>query len=138
MATFRHGKNATFKIGSSGTPGTVVDISTGLTDVTFPRSIETAETTAFGSTAKSYVVGLTDATISISGTFDATFDAQLAGLAGVDTVSFEYSPAGTTTGYIKYSGTCVMTSYEVSSTVGDVVKAKADFQVTGAITRGTN
>jgi hypothetical protein len=137
MPTFRHGKSAVFKIGSSGAPGTATAISDALTDISFPRSIETAETTAFGSNAKTYVVGLTDATISVSGTFDATYDAQLAGLAGVDGVAFEYGPAGSTAGFIKYTGNCVMTSYETSAPIGDVVKFTADFQVTGAITRTT-
>lgn len=136
MPTFRHGKSAVFKIGSAGTPGTVVDISSAVTEVGFPRSIETGETTAFGSSAKSYLVGLSDATISVNGSFDATFDAQLAGLVGVDSVSFEYGPAGSTSTYIKYTGTCVLTSYELSSSVGDIVKFTAQFQVTGAITRG--
>jgi hypothetical protein len=137
MPTFKHGKNAVFKIGSSGAPSTATDISTAVTDVTFPRSIDTAETTAFGSSAKSYIVGLTDATISVSGSFDATYDAQLAGLAGVDGVAFEYGPTGSTTGLIKYTGSCVLTSYETTSAIGDVVKFKAQFQVTGAITRAT-
>ena len=137
MPTFRHGKSAVFKIGSSATPGTVVDISSAITEVGFPRSIETGETTAFGSSAKTYLVGLSDATISINGSFDATYDAQLAGLIGVDAVSFEYGPAGSTSTYVKYTGTCVMTSYETSSPVGDIVKFTAAFQVTGAITRAT-
>jgi len=137
MPTFRHGKSAVFKIGSSGAPGTATAISDSLTDVSFPRSIETAETSAFGSSAKTYVVGLTDATISISGTFDATYDAQLAGLAGVDGVAFEYGPAGSTSTFVKYTGTCVLTSYETSASIGDVIKFTAEFQVTGAITRGT-
>jgi hypothetical protein len=137
MPTFRHGKSAVFKIGSSGAPGSATSISDALTDISFPRSIETAETSAFGSSAKTYVVGLSDATISISGTFDATYDAQLAGLAGVDGVAFEYGPAGSTSTFVRYTGNCVLTSYEVTAGIGDVIQFSAEFQVTGAITRGT-
>lgn len=136
MPTFRHGKSAVFKIGSSGAPGTATAISDAVREVTFPRSIETGETTSFGSGSKTYLTGLSDATISISGVFDATYDAQLAGLAGVDGVAFEYGPSGSTTAMIKYTGTCVMTSYELSSPVGDIVTFTAQFQVSGAITRG--
>ena len=84
------------------------------------------------------IVGLTDSTISVSGTWDATVDAHLAGILGqAASVSFEYGPEGTTSTYIKYSGECYLTSYEKSGTVGDAVKFSAEFQVTGAVTRGT-
>lgn len=138
MPTFRHGKSAVFKVGSAATPTTVVDISNTLDDVTFPRPVETGETTTFGNSAKTYVVGLTDGTISISGKFDATVDAQMAGILGFDTpVSFEYGPEGSTAGRVKYSGSAILTSYETASPVGDVVTISGEFQVTGAVTRGT-
>lgn len=135
---FVHGKSAVFKLDDSG--GTLRDLSAYLDDLGFPRDIETAETTTFGvaGSAKTYIVGLSDATISISGKFDATADGYLAGVVGNSaTLSFEYGPAGSTGGNVKYSGECIMTSYEVSASVGDVVTASADFQVTGQITRGT-
>lgn len=135
---FVHGKTAVFKIDDSG--GTLRDISAYLNDVGFPRNIDTAETTTFGvsGSSKTYIVGLNDATISISGLFDATADGYLAGVLGQSaTLSFEYGPAGSTGGNVKYSGECIMTSYEVSAAVGDAVQATAQFQVTGSITRGT-
>lgn len=135
---FRHGKNAVFKVDNSG--GTLTDISAYIHEVTLPRAIETAETTTFGVTggSKTYVTGLNDATISVSGKYDSTVDAHLAGVLGQDaTLSFEYGPAGSTTGYIKFTGECIMTKYDLSSPVGDVVSFSADFQVSGAITRGT-
>jgi hypothetical protein len=136
MPTFRHGKNASFKVDNSG--GTLTDISNTLNSVTFPREIETLETTSFGSSTRSYVVGFSDATISIEGSFDATVDAHLAGILGQEaSVSFEYGPEGTTTGLVKYTGEALMTSYETSAGVGDIVTFSAEFQVTGAITRGT-
>lgn len=135
---FVHGKSAVFKLDDSG--GTLRDLSAYLDDLGFPRDIETAETTTFGvaGSAKTYIVGLSDATISISGKFDATADGYLAGVLGQSaTLSFEYGPAGSTGGNVKYTGECIMTSYEVSASVGDVVTASADFQVTGQITRTT-
>lgn len=136
MPTFRHGKSTVFKVDNSG--GTLTDISNTLTDVSFPQTVETAETTSFGSSAKTYIVGLTDSTISASGNFDATVDAHLAGITGQSaTVSFEYGPEGSTTGQVKYSGEAILTSYEKSGAVGDVVTYSAEFQVTGAVTRGT-
>ena len=136
MPTYRHGKNTVFKVDISG--GTLTDISNTLTDVSFPQSVDTAETSTFGSSAKSYVVGLTDSTISISGNFDATVDAHLAGILGqAASVSFEYGPEGSTSTYVKYTGECYLTSYEKSGAIGDVVTYSAEFQVTGAVTRGT-
>ncbi len=135
---FRHGKNAVFKVDNSG--GTLTDISAYIHDVSLPRSIETAETTTFGVTggSKTYVTGLNDSTISISGKFDSTVDAHLAGVLGQDaTLSFEYGPAGSTVGYIKFTGECIMTKYDLSSPVGDVVSFSCDFQVTGVVTRAT-
>lgn len=136
MPTFRHGKSTVFKIDDSG--GTLRDISSTLTDVSFPRSIDTAESSSFGDSAKQYVVGLSDATISVSGNFDATIDGYLAGTVGqAATLSFEYGPEGSTSSYVKFSGECILTSYEVSGAIGDVVTYSAEFQVTGSVTRGT-
>jgi predicted secreted protein len=135
MPTFRHGKSTSFKVDNSG--GSLTDISDTLTDVSFPETIETAETTSFGSNSKTYIVGLKDATISVSGNFDATVDAHLAGIAGqAATVSFEYGPEGSTSTFVKYTGEAILTSYEKSGAVGDVVTYSAEFQVTGAVTRG--
>ena len=136
MPTFRHGKASVFKVDNNA--GTLTDISTALTDVSFPQSVETAETTAFGSSAKTYIVGLSDSTVSASGNFDGTVDTHLAAVLGqAATLSFEYGPEGTTNGQVKYTGECIMTSYEKSGAVGDVVTYSAEFQVTGAVTRGT-
>ena len=136
MPTFRHGKSTVFKVDNNA--GSLTDISNTLTDVSFPQSVDTAETSAFGSSAKSYIVGLTDSTLSISGNFDATVDAHLAAIVGkADSVSFEYGPEGSTAGFVKYTGEALQTSYEKSGAIGDVVTYSAEFQVTGAITRGT-
>jgi len=133
---FVHGKSAVFKLDNAS--GSLVDYSSYLEDISFPRSIETAETTAFGSSAKSYITGLTDATISLSGKFDATADSTIAAVVGQSaTLTFEYGPEGSASGKVKYTGECIMTSYEVGATVGDAVTASVELQVTGSITRTT-
>jgi hypothetical protein len=135
MPTFRHGKSTVFKVDNNA--GSLTDISDTLTDVSFPQSVDTAETTAFGSSAKTYIVGLTDANFSVSGNFDATVDAHLAAIVGkADSVSFEYGPEGSTSTFVKYTGEAILTSYDKSGAVGDVVSYSAEFQVTGAVTRG--
>lgn len=135
---FAHGKSAVFKLDNSS--ATLVDYSSYLNSIQMPRSIATAETTTFGvsGSAKTYIVGLTDATISLSGLFDATADATLAGVIGqTTTLNFQYGPTGSTVGMVKYTGTCVMTSYQIQAAVGDAVQASVDLQVTGPITRTT-
>ena len=135
MPTFRHGKAASFKVDNAA--GSLTDISNTLNSVSFPREAETLETTSFGSSDRTYVVGFKNQTISIEGSFDATVDTHLAAILGQEaTVSFEYGPEGTTATYTKYTGECLMTSYETSAGIGDIVSFSAEFQITGAVTRG--
>ena len=134
MPTFAHGKSTDFALDDTG--GSSRNISNTLTDVSFPQTIDTAETTAFGSSNKSYIVGLKDGSFSVSGIWDATVDGYLSGTAPASR-SFIYGPAGSTGGNVKYTGEAIMTNYSVSNPVGDVVTYSLDLQITGAVTRGT-
>ena len=134
MPTFTHGKNAAFKIDDSG--GTLRDISNVLTDVAVSRTADVAEVSAFSNSSKAYVAGLKDATITISGSFDATVDGYLKGILGAEG-SFEFYPIGTTGGNPKASGECIMTSYDRTPDVGGAVNFTAAFQVSGDVTEGT-
>lgn len=131
---FVHGKTADFRVDNSG--GSLTDISAYCDSVDFPATADTAEVTTFGDSSKEYIAGLKDATISISGSWDATADGVLAAIVGVSG-SFQYGPAGVTGGNIKYTGEAICTSYTVNAPVGDKVTFSAEFQVTGAVTRGT-
>lgn len=134
---FVHGKDSAFKLDNAS--GTLTDISTYVNSVDFPETADVAETTTLGDSSKSYIVGLKDATISIAGLWDSTVDGILGAVVGQSaTLSFEYSPEGTTGGNIKYTGECILTSYSQSSPVGDVVGFSADLQVSGDVTRGTH
>ena len=134
MPTFTHGKNAAFKIDDSG--GTLRDISNVLTDVAVSRTADVAEVSAFSNSSKAYVAGLKDATITISGSFDATVDGYLSGILGAEG-SFEFYPIGTTGGTPKASGEAIMTSYDRTPDVGGAVTFTAAFQVSGDVTEGT-
>lgn len=137
---FIHGKKSVFKIDNSG--GSLIDISAYCEEVSLSRDIETAEVTTFGDDAKEYITGLSDATISLSGKFDAgsasAVDAVLSGILGQDaTVSWAYrvNSASVSATNPEYQGEGILTSYEVSGTVGDAVTFSAELQCTGAITR---
>jgi hypothetical protein len=135
MPTFVHGKSTDFALDDTG--GTSRNLSNTITSVDFPETLDTAETTAFGASAKSYIVGLTDATISVSGIWDATVDGYIQGGAEPASRSFIFGPAGSTVSNVKYTGEAIVTSFSISNPVGDVVTYSLDLQVTGAITRGT-
>ena len=134
MPTFVHGKSTDFELDDTG--GTSRSLSTVLTSVDFPETIDTAETTAFGATSKSYIVGLRDATISVSGLWDATVDGYIIGTEPA-TRTYIFGPAGSTGGNVKFTGECILTNYAVSNPVGDVVTFSIDLQCTGAQTRTT-
>ena len=134
---FTHGKDSVFKLDNSG--GTLTDISSYVNNVDFPETSDVSETTTLGADNKTYIAGLKDATISLSGLWDSTADAIFGAVVGQSaTLSFEYSPEGTTGGNVKYEGEAILTSYAISSPVGDAVGYSADLQVSGAITRGTH
>ena len=127
MPTFTHGKSAAFKIDDSG--GTLRDISNVLTDVSVSRTADVAEVSAFSNSSKAFVAGLKDASITISGSFDATVDGYLKAILGVEG-DFEFYPIGTTGGNPKASGKAIMTSYDRTPDVGGAVSFSAAFQVT--------
>lgn len=140
---FVHGKSSLFKVDNSG--GSLVDLSAFCEDVSLSRDIETAEVTTFGDSAKEYITGLTDATISISGKFDAngasSVDSVLSGILGqAATVTYNYRPnsAAISATNPEYQGEAILTSYEVAGSVGDAVTFSAELQCSGAITRATS
>lgn len=125
---FIHGKNA-------GVVHGVNDLTSYLNDASVSQDIETAETTAFGNSAKTYIVGLRDATISASGMFDGSanaVDAILTSSIGSNTLApMIVAPSGLTGGERAYILQAKTTSYEVSSPVGDVVSVSFDAQADG-------
>ena len=134
---FVHGKSSVFKLDNAS--GSLTDISAFVNNVDFPETADVAESSVLGASNKTYLVGLRDASISISGLFDATVDAILGAVVGqTATLSYEYSPEGTGSGKVKYTGEAILTNYALSSPVGDVVAYSADLQCSGAVTRGTH
>jgi predicted secreted protein len=134
---FVHGKDSVFKLDNAS--GSLTDISAFVNNVDFPETADVSESSVLGGSNKTYLVGLRDASIGLTGFFDATADAIFGAVLGQSaTLSFEYSPEGTSSGKIKYTGECILTNYAMSSPVGDVVAYSADLQVSGAVTRGTH
>lgn len=137
-----HSKLTVVKLDTSG--GVLTDISSYCNETNAPRELDLIDVTTFGATSRQKIAGFADATVSMSGPwtraqdqmFTAIYDAFRAGTLA--SVSWEYSPEGTDSGDVKHSGELVMTSYQVNSSIEDEVTWEAEFEVTGAITSGTN
>lgn len=132
MPTFRHGKRTVVLL--NGT-----DMSPFLNEATQTHEIETAETTTFSDNDKTYITGLADGTISTSGLFDGTANASndvLSGAIGQEDNTFTVLPEGATAGARSIIANGQLTSYEVSSPVGDVVAISAEVQADGGLFSG--
>ena len=134
MPTFRHGKNVNVFLDE-------YDFSTYFNNVSASTTIDTAETSAFGTSAKTYVLGHRDGTVSLSGMFEATAstgtDQYFASALGSATkIKLIVAPEGHSNG----AGAILLqaddTSYEVSSAIADIVQASAEFQSTDAVEHG--
>lgn len=125
---FIHGKNASVLHGST-------DLSSYLNSAQQQTSVATAETTAFGNSAKTYLAGLEDSTLSASGMFDgaaSAVDEVLSASLGSDTLApVLLAPSGIALGSRVILGQAKTTSYQVSSPVGDVVSVSYDAQLDG-------
>ena len=136
MPTFAHGKGAVVKVADVG--GTLRDVSNVANSTGVSRQVETADVTAFGASDKAFIAGLREASIPLAGLADTTVDGYLAGILGhYPPVAWEVYPMGSVSGYPKYSGSAILTSYEAMAEVGDAVKISGELQVTGAVTRAT-
>lgn len=139
--SFFDSKVSKFLIDDTG--GTQRDLSAFLTELSGlpgPRNLN--EVTAMGDSGAKFIPGLENVTITLAGHFDDTAttgpDAVLGPLrTHTAAVDFEYGPKGDTGGFVKYSGTCWATSYEITSRVGSHVGFRATLQVEGTVTRGT-
>lgn len=132
---FSHGSKAYLELDNAS--GSSINITPYLNDASMSKELETAEVTTFGKTAKVYIQGLQDATISAEGDWDPALDAIIGDLAAQATRTFIFGPAGNTSGFIKYTGECIITSYEVSAGVGDALTFSLELQVTDTVTRTT-
>lgn len=151
MPTWTHGKKTFFALADQAAPTVITagqptdgaggggdDISAWLFEVGWPRSADEVETTTFGAgDYKTYIAGFKDATISLSGRWDAIIDGRLDGILGDEIVAFQYGPVGDDSGLVKYSGNATLLSYDISNSVGDVVGWTASLRMTEAPVRGT-
>jgi len=131
---FRHGKDTHFTLDDT-------DLTLRLDEVSMPDEIQAAESTVFGQGAKSFQPGLEEATISLSGKYQADVEelyAQIKAKQRVGTlIPWIYGPEGPGEGRRRRTGEGVVTSFETSNPVGDIVSFDIEIQVSGVVTYDT-
>lgn len=131
---FGHGSKAFFQLDNSS--GTLTNLTTYITSISYSPAAGTAETSTLGKTRKEFIAGLRDAQISIEGVFDPALDAVLDAALGVER-TFEFGPQGNTVGSVRYTGEAICTAYEASVDMGDAGRWTATLQPTGTVARNT-
>lgn len=100
--------------------------------------VDTAETTTYSATWKTYLPGIAGATFEIGGKYDPTATtgpvAVLTGLIGADPFAVIGYPGGNTAGQIQHQFNAIITSYKESSPMSGPVAFKASMIATGAVT----
>jgi hypothetical protein len=131
---FVHGKVTAVPIGSD-------DLSAYSNNVAFNRSADSHDVTTFGKNSKVYAAGLKDGTGTISGIYDNTAlvspGVVLRPLVGAGTQVMEYMPEGDATGMPKATVDVLVTAYEETTPVADMVTWSATLQFSDDIADGT-
>lgn len=116
------------------------DISGYVKSAGFSGSLDTAETSVMGSTAKSFVTGLLDATVNLSGYFDGAtgaLDEIMNSASGVASDGIIYCPQGYATyGYSAWGFDANTSSYEITTDVGDAATWSSTFSSNMGFERG--
>lgn len=134
MPTFRHGKNVRIFVDE-------YDFSAYFNDMSASTTVDTAETSAFGTSAKTYIPGHKDGTVSLSGMFEGTADTGtddfFSSVLGSSTKQqVIIAPEGHANGTRAIALQADSTSYEASSPIGDVVQASVEFQSNEGVEHG--
>jgi hypothetical protein len=130
---FVHGKSVFVSVDGD-------ELSAYSNSVELKREGDSHDVTCFGQTAHKYKKGLTDGTFTLKGTYDdgaAGPAAILMPLVDGDEVEVVYRPEGTGTGKPHYTFDALVTSYEESSPVADMITWSAELQVSDAVPIGT-
>lgn len=131
---FVHGKGVVYTLNAD-------DLSAYSNSITFSRSADSHDVTTFGKNSKVYQSGLKDGTAKVSGIYDNTAvtgpSALFRGLLGGASVPLVYKPEGTGTGKPSATVQVIVTGYEESAPVADMITFSADLQLSGDITDAT-
>ena len=116
------------------------DVSAYVDNIDFTHDVNVVETTTMGKSYVTRAAALKNSSFSVGGVYDTTETTGLQAVLGPmlgTAVAFEYGPEGNATGKVKYSGTGVVASFNISQPVGDMVRWSAEIQGSDAVTIGT-
>lgn len=125
---FIHGRNTVVMLGAT-------DLSVFTDNVAFNQSADSHQTTTFGRNSHTFQGGLKNGTSTLTGTYDdgvAGPEAIINPMIGT-TVVFVYKPEGAGSGKPTRTVSVVVTGYEETSPVADMVKWSATLQHTGDV-----
>lgn len=133
---FRHGRETKVIINTA-------NLTSYLNEAATTSEVDTGQTTTFGQTAHSYVVGMQDGSVSLSGLFDGAvgaIDDEISSTLGVDNAgSFFIFPHGDTGPGARVSfGGGEVTSYEITSPVTDVVSLSMELSADNGVSNGVS
>lgn len=136
MPTFIHGKKIKVLINKA-------EYSSYFKEMSAANTMDTAETSTFGSDTKSYIQGMSGGTLSLSGMFDGSagaVDAELSTSLGATSESVvTVATSGVfTRGSRVVTGPAWSSNYQVAGSIGDVVSVSAEFQGSGGFRPGTS
>lgn len=127
---FIHGKSAAITINA-------LALTTFSTSVTFTNKSDTHDVTTFGKNAKVFFPGLTESTAKLEGVYDNTAAtgaaAVLRPLVGAAATPLVFRPEGAGTGRPIATVQAIVSSYEESAPVADMVTFTAELQCSDAI-----
>lgn len=126
MASFVHGKSAKVYVGG-------YDLTSYFRSASTDASRDTAETSAFGTTAKTFIAGLAEGSFSAEGMFDGTtaggsHAALRAAFDSASKIPIVYMPEGDTAGETGTGLEGIKTALTVSSSISDVNMVTAEAQ----------
>ena len=128
---FGHGIDADFDFSGSSIKAYIESI-----DPTFDREI--ADIRTLGQAWVQRLAGHKVASVSVSGAYDATLDNTVwTAWDGDVAVAWVYYPQGNSSGKVKFSGNCRVTSFKPGAAGADAVRYSFDIVSDGAIARGT-
>lgn len=134
MPTFVAGYNGYF---AHGTAASETDFSAITESVDFERVVAMLETTSFGSSSKTRIPGLKDATLKATMRWDQTLVGTLNTNFGATSKQALVGPQGSTAGQVKYTVPSVISKIGEKYSVGGLDLVDVEFSPTGAVTVGT-
>jgi hypothetical protein len=107
----------------------------GVGSFSFSNMREAIDVSEIGSTPRTFIVGYTSATASIEIFYDQAVTSHTtleAFIASGNIASLVITSSTSMT----YTANAILTSFELTGSAGDVIRASCTFQITGAVTIG--